>query len=328
MTAKHREIRRNLFDAPQEAASGNGRSASPVRRKARKKRPVEQAAPSGFESRRKIQLSRSHLFDFNHFSRILAFLLTRENNVKAPRTDLIENTGLPDGQVASLLSIGSGMGLIQPVLQTLTTTGALIAQRDLFFEDVGTLEWCHYQGAGNWRNFFWFEAFNQLLVHEQAMTPAEWRAYFKGRLQGEYAEQTIADHVPREVRFLLDLYTRLNFRKLDLLHFTPEGKVYLRRHAVGAPLVFCAMLHAFGEEQGVHLLQVDDLAESPGSPAVVFGLDAALLRQHIENLHDRGWLRYETTHNLDQVRLKPDLSSLELLTAYYERREPVRANKP
>ena len=45
-------------------------------------------------------------------------------------------------------------------------------------------------------------------------------------------------------------------------------------------------------------------------------------RQQIEGLHERGWLRYETTHNLDQIRLKQGLSAFEFLNAYYENREP------
>ncbi len=324
MTAKHRETRRNLFDAPQEADSGNGRTAFPVRCKARKKRPLEQAAPSGFESRRKIQISRSHLFNFNHFSRILTLLLARGNAAKVPRNVIIEQTGLPDGQVASLLSIGAAMGLIQPVRQTLTATGALIARRDMFLEDVGTLQWCHFKGAGTWRNYFWFEAFNHVLVQEPAMTLDAWQTYFKARLRGRYTDKTINDHVAREIRFLVHLYREQNFSKLDLLHFTPDEKLYRRRHLALSPPIFCAMLYDFGQAGNAHLLQVGDMAQAPGSPALVFGLDIAAFRGQVEGLHDRGWLRYETTHNLDQIRLLPDLTAQELLTAYYEQREPLR----
>ena len=60
----------------------------------------------------------------------------------------------------------------------------------------------------------------------------------------------------------------------------------------------------------------------PGSPARVFGIDTDFLRALVEALHNKGWLRYETTHNLDQVRLRPGFTSIEFLTAYYEQREP------
>lgn len=58
------------------------------------------------------------------------------------------------------------------------------------------------------------------------------------------------------------------------------------------------------------------------------GLDVASFRRQIEELHDRGRLRYETTHNLDQIRLKPGFSALEFLTAHFEDRDPREDTKP
>jgi hypothetical protein len=75
----------------------------------------------------------------------------------------------------------------------------------------------------------------------------------------------------------------------------------------------CAMIYRFCEERGAQLYQVEEMAAAPGSPAVVFGLDVQTFRQKIEALHEQGWLRYETTHGLDQIRLKPGLSDMEIL---------------
>jgi hypothetical protein len=88
------------------------------------------------------------------------------------------------------------------------------------------------------------------------------------------------------------------------------------------------MIYDFCATKETHLFQIGEMAVTPGSPAVVFGLDAALFRQQIEGLHDRGWLRYETTHNLDQIRLKPGFSALEFLTAHFEDRDPREDTKP
>lgn len=82
------------------------------------------------------------------------------------------------------------------------------------------------------------------------------------------------------------------------------------------------MIYDFCEARESHLYQVEEMAETPGSPALVFGLDPASFRQQIELLHDRGWLRYETTHNLDQIRLKPGFSPMEFLTAHFQDRKP------
>jgi len=126
---------------------------------------------AGKSIRRKFQVSRSHVLEFNHFARILSFLYDNRREKRISRHLLIKNSGLPDGQVASLISIGASMGLIQAGGQILTPTGLMIAEHDIFFENQGTLEWCHYKGAGSYQNLVWFEIFNHLLVEEAAATP-------------------------------------------------------------------------------------------------------------------------------------------------------------
>ncbi len=119
-----------------------------------------------------------------------------------------------------------------------------------------------------------------------------------------------------------------NFRKLELLRGSSDERLYRRRYTQFAPLVLSAMIYDFCATKETHLSQVGEMAVPPGSPAVVFGLDAASFRQQIEGLHDRGWLRYETTHNLDQIRLKPGFSALEFLTAHFKDHEPRKGTKP
>ena len=82
------------------------------------------------------------------------------------------------------------------------------------------------------------------------------------------------------------------------------------------------MIYDYCASKEDHLSQVSELVTTHGSPAMVFGLDAPSFRQQIEGLHERGWIRYETTHSLDQIRLKPGFSALEFLTAHFEDREP------
>lgn len=279
--------------------------------------------PSAKKSvRRKFQISRSHLFEFNHFSRVLSLLFENRSTKRISRDLLIENSGLPDGQVASLISIGAAMGLIQTRSQTLTPIGLIIAEYDIFLEGQGTLEWCHYKGAGSYKNFLWFEVFNHILAEEPAMTQEGWQEYFKKKLKGQYSDKTVNDHVPKEIRFIVDAYTKRNFNKLEILHISTDDQLYRRRYTSFTPLVLTAMIYDFCTANEAKLSQVGEMAVTPGSPAMVFGLDVASFRQQIERLHDRGWLRYETTHNLDQIRLKPGFSAIEFLTAHFEKREP------
>jgi hypothetical protein len=289
---------------------------------------LKRAPVSKKSNRRKFQISRSHLFEFNHFSRVLSFLFENRGAKRISRDLLIEHSGLPDGQVASLISIGAALGLIQTRSQTLTPIGLIIAEHDIFFENHGTLEWCHYKGAGSYQNLVWFEVFNHLLVEEPAVTQEGWQEYFKKKIKGQYSDKTINDHVPKEIRFIIDAYTKRNFNRLEILHISANNQLYRRRYIRFSPLVFSAMVYDFCASKETNLFQVSEMAATPGSPAVVFGLDAASFRQQIEGLHDRGCLRYETTHNLDQIRLKPGLSAFSFLSAHFENREPREDTKP
>lgn len=96
--------------------------------------------------------------EFDQLARVLHFLLEHRHAKKINRKVLQEDTGLADRQVESLVSMGSAMGLIKPGLQVLTPVGLVIAEHDIFLEKKGSLEWCHYVGAGSYRNFIWFDA--------------------------------------------------------------------------------------------------------------------------------------------------------------------------
>jgi len=276
--------------------------------------------------RRKFQVSNGYLLEFDQLARILHFLLEHRDAKKINRKALQEDTGLADRQVESLVSMGSAMGLIKPGLQVLTPVGLLVAEHDIFIEKRGTLEWCHYAGAGSYRNLIWFEIFNRLLTEATPMSQEEWNEQLRSDLTGKYSKRTIGKGLYEEVRFVVDAYTKRNFSKLELLNQSSDERLYRRRYTDFAPLVLSAMIYDFCASREAHLSQVGEMAVTPGSPAVVFGLDAASFRQQIEGLHDRGWLRYETTHNLDQIRLKPGFSALEFLTAYFEDREPREAS--
>ena len=272
--------------------------------------------------RRKLQVSNSYLLEFDQLARVLNFLLEQKESKRIKRKVLKENTGLADRQVEGLVSMGTAMGLIKPGVQILTPIGLIIATHDIFLENQGTLEWCHYNAAGSYQNLIWFEAFNHLLPEESAMTQEEWQEYFQNKLRGQYTGKTIKDHVPKEIRFVIDAYMERNFKKLELLQRSSDDRLYRRRYTGFTPLVLTAMIYDFCAANEAQLMQVGELAVTPGSPAMVFGLDAALFRQQVEGLHDRGWLRYETTHNLDQIRLKPGFSVIEFLSAHFESREP------
>jgi len=274
------------------------------------------------DTRRKFKVSTGYLLEFDQLARILHFLLEHRGAKRINRKDIEVDTGLAGRQVEGLLSIGGAMGLIKPNSQVLTPVGLLIAEQDIFIESIGSLEWCHYVGAGSFQNLIWFEIFNRLLAEASPMTQEEWNDRMRSDLSGKYSKRTIGKGLYEEIRFVIDAYMERNFNKLELLHRSSDERLYRRRYTRFVPLVFSAMIYNFCAVKETHLLQVGEMATMPGSPAMVFGLDVASFRQQIEGLHDRGWLRYETTHNLDQIRLKPGFSAHEFLAAHFKDREP------
>ena len=277
-------------------------------------------------TRRKFQVSNGYLLEFDQLARILHFLLEHRDAKKISRTALEEDTGLAGRQVEGLISMGAAMGLITPGRQVLTPVGLLIAEQDIFIEKKGSLEWCHYVAAGSFRNLIWFEIFNYLLAEVSPMTIEEWNERVRIGFSDKYSKLTIGKGF-NEIRFVIDAYMERNFSRLELLHRSSDERLYRRRYTQFVPLLLSAMIYDFCATKETHLSQIDEMVVTPGSPAVVFGLDAASLRQQIEGLHDRGWLRYETTHNLDQIRLKPGFSALEFLTAHFEDHEPREDTK-
>lgn len=273
-------------------------------------------------SQRKLQIGNGYLLEFEQLARILDYLLERRSAKRINRKELQKETGLSNRQIEGLVSMGSAIGLIKPRLQVLTPIGCLIAKHDLFFEKQGTLEWCHYIGAGSYRNLIWFETFNRLLLQHTPMTQEEWSEWFQTELSGEFEERTISKAARQEVHFVIDAYMNQNLSKLGLLKKLPDERLYVHPYTNSEAPVLAAMVYDYFDRNETKLCQIVEMTTTPGSPAMVFRLDKASFRQQIEGLHDRRWLRYETTHNLDQIRLKPGFCALEFLTAYYEDKAP------
>jgi hypothetical protein len=274
------------------------------------------------EYHRKLRIGNGYLLEFGQLARVLNYLFKHRVAKKINRKELQEETGLSDRHIESLISMGSAMGLIKPRLQVLMPTGCLIANHDIFFERTGTLEWCHYVGASSFRNLIWFEIFNNLLHENTLLTQEEWIERFRAELSDNYSKRTINRRINQEVYFVIDAYLNQSLSNLGLLKKLPDERLYGQRYTDFAAPVFAAMLYDFFTKSKSSLYQVIEIVKTPGSPAMVFKLDEASFRKQIENLHNRGWLRYETTHNLDQIRLKPGFNALEFLTAYYEDRAP------
>lgn len=288
--------------------------------------PVAVAAEDPAEPRvvgeRKLQVSNGYLLDAPQLARLVSFIESKPDARRITGAELIEGSGLSKRQVENLVSMGSALGLITPRIQLLTPFGRLVAKNDLFLDSAVTLEFCHFLAAGQQRNLVWFEVFNDLLATQPPMTQPAWSAWLREKLTGQYSDRSLVKHVAHEVRFIIDAYTVRNFKKLSLLNESPEKTYVLRRYSALQPLTLAAMIYAVGERSSARLVPFADLHSRPGSPGRLFALDSSTLRQAVETLHQREWLRFEVRHGLDQLRLIEGFEPLEFLAAAYENRAP------
>jgi len=278
--------------------------------------------------RRKFQVSNGYLLETEQLAQVLTLLAERRDAAKVSRHDLMEGTGLSNRQIESLVSIGSAMGLVKRGAQVLTDAGWTVMMHDTFLEQKGTLEWCHYMGAGGFTNLIWYETFNSIFRNSGPLSKDGWTNSLRELLQNQYTEKTLKKHLREEVKFISDAYSVRNFRRLSILSQSSDEKFFVRRYARPEPLVFCSILYHFAVISGRNVLQIRDLVDTPGAPGVVFYIDEAIMCRLAEELHGSGWIRYETTHNLNQIRIKDGYQWLEFLTAHYEGREPRVDSSP
>jgi len=270
----------------------------------------------------KLQIANGHYLDFDQTARLMHTVATAESGVRITMAYLEEETGLPLRQVRNHISIARAMGLFQEKSPVLSRFGEFVLQHDPFFENRGTLECVHYFGAGHAKNLVWFEMFDTLLANRHPMDYTAWLAFFRRKLAGRYSEKSLRDHLPKEVRFLIEAYTENRLNRLELLDYDEKKRLCRRRYLQPTPLVFCGLLYHFAGRQRNNLIQVRDLLQQPGSPVRIFFLGEELLNRVVETLHDRGYLRYEGTHDLNQLRLREDLSLDDFLRAHYLGKEP------
>ncbi len=274
-------------------------------------------------AKRKLQISNGHYFDTAQLARILYSITNADPAEKLTFSDLEKDTGLPFRQIRNRVSIARAMGIFEESKIKLTPFGKLISKHDPFIDNKVTLEFAHYLAAGNYTNLVWYEVFNTLLMDEQPKNYHGWVQYFREILANDYSEHSLKKHVREEVRFIVEAYVKGTFVNLALLHLTSDENLYSRRYTSTNPLILSAALYDYGFKQQRKLLEVTDILNEKGSPGHVFFLDEPTLKQALENIHEKGWVRYESTHNLDQIRLKDEFSSIEFLTAFYEDRDPV-----
>jgi hypothetical protein len=267
-------------------------------------------------------VSNGHYLDFDQLSRLM-IAISEAGGEELSEKGLAEETGMPRRQVQNRISIARAAGLLQRRSYVHSHFGSLVIRHDPFFDNRGTLETIHYLAASEYANLVWYEVFNSILVGQRVLDSGEIRAQFRQSLKNQYSQHSLDDHLQKEVRFIVNAYTEQKLRSLELLLQDEEGALKRGRHLQLDSRIAAALIYRFGEQQQRQVWGIEEMVSEKGSPGLLFGFDLGPMRRLAEELHGKRWLRYETTHGLDQVRLIPGMTFLEFLSAYYEGREPA-----
>ena len=270
---------------------------------------------------RKLQVSNGHYLDLDQLARLM--ITVKNNEASTLSLDgLAEETGLPRRQVRNRISIGRAVGVFNKTSFSLTEFGRLVAEHDQFFDEEATLEFVHYQAASTYENLMWYELFNTFAAEKDSFDYQGLLDYFRETLEGLYSKESLTKHVREELRFLIDAYTGDKLKRLEVLLETSDGRYMRGRHRLTNPLVAAAIIYRYCDTMNRHVCSIDELCGERGSPGLLFGMSRAGMREIVEALHEKRWVRYETTHSLDQIRLISDFDSTEFTRAYYAGRSP------
>lgn len=279
-------------------------------------------SPSILPQDAKLQLTNGYSPRFDQISRVLIYVAGRPDTPKVPQTAIGEGTGLSVRQVENLASLATGLGLLRPVVYKPTPLGALILERDRFFDDLGTLWLCHYNLSAEPRHVIWNRMTNTILPAAGGPVTAATVAGQFDDLREQFTEKSVAKHVPKELQAFFRAYSDYRFSRLRYLVAADGGYRLAERSAAVPEEVLLALALCYRDRAwpGSTGLEIPDLCHRDNSPGRLLNLGESVLRESLESLHRRGLLGIESRANLDQIRFRPELSSLDVLAGYYRRK--------
>lgn len=270
----------------------------------------------------KLQLTNGYSPRFDQISRLLIYVAERQDTGRVPKADLATAVGLAENQVKNLASLATGLGLLRPVVYKPTPLAALILEHDPFFDDLGTLWLCHYNLSAEPRHVIWNRMTNTILPAASGPVTAAAVAGQFDDLREQFTGKSVAKHVPKELQAFFRAYSDYRFSRLRYLVAADGGYRLADRSAPVPDDVLLALALSYRDRAwpGSTGLEIPDLCHGDNSPGRLLNLGESALRESLEALHRRGLLGIESRANLDQIRFRPELSSLDALAGYYRRK--------
>ncbi|MCK5027679.1 MAG: DUF4007 family protein [Candidatus Pacebacteria bacterium] len=221
-------------------------------------------------------------------------------------------------QFENLSSICVGLGLTKPRSFILTPLGKVIAEQDIFFDNIATLWLIHYVIASEPKWVVWNRLVNQVFPENELISTEIAKPYFED-LRGSFSEQAVNKKLPKEILSVLDAYSEQKFSLFHLIEKVSTGK-YARKkikQIEPLPFLFCLIHFRDSVYPNSTALVIQDIISAENSPGKILFLEDYEVNNLLSNLHDLSLIRIETVGDLEQIRFNGDLSKESVLNRIY-----------
>ena len=267
----------------------------------------------------KLQLTNGYYLHFDQVSRILDYALRQINRKTIPRLEFINVLGMSLKQFENLSSICVGLGITRPRSFVLTPLGRVIAEQDIFFDNMETLWLMHYIISSEPKWVVWNRLINHVIYENNETSNDIAQPYFED-LSAAFSEQAITKKLPKEVLSVLDAYSEQKFTQFHLIKKVSTGKYKRGDVEIVEPLPFLYCLIHYQEKVYPHstALIIKDIIKAENSPGRVLFLEEYSVKNLLTSLHDLSLIRIESVGDLEQIRFNDGTSKESVLKSIYK----------
>ncbi|MFC1533226.1 DUF4007 family protein [Thermodesulfobacteriota bacterium] len=266
----------------------------------------------------KLQVTNGYYLHFDQVSRILQYALDQINRKSIPRPEIINALGMTLKQFENLSSICVGLGLTKPRSFILTPFGKIVAEQDIYFDNIATLWLLHYVISSEPKWVVWNRLVNKAFPENELISTEVTKPYFED-LRGSFSEQAVTKKLPKEILSVFDAYSEQKFSLLHLLEKVSTGKYARKKFEQIEPLPFLYCLIYFRDSvyPNSTALVIKDIVSAENSPGKILFLEDYEANNLLSSLHDLSLIRIETVGDLEQIRFIGDLSKESVLNRIY-----------
>jgi hypothetical protein len=256
-------------------------------------------------ARRVLVVSNGYSLDFSEISRMIECIRNSEKTGKqlGSRGDLATALGSSMRRVEALHKLGAGLGIFEQRSVRLTPLGTIVAARDQYFDDPGTLWLVHFLIGSQPHLYVWNRLVNSVVARNAAFSfDMAKRAFSDARVL--YAGRTVMRRVQKEITTFLNAYTQQKFENLAYIR---EAAPQIYRSGTDntiSAFAFFITVASYRERfwPGAATLDTGLVIDEANSPGRVLNLTRRQVRDLLEEIEGLGYLYVETRADLDQVR--------------------------